>query len=91
MIIAVPPLLPGLINSINPKIPIGRASHLFDLAWLFGFFVASWVYTAASLVFPAKETFLTDEEVKDLREEHVEVEVEGEEEKGGLEGEVKVF
>lgn len=42
-------------------------------------------------MFPAKETFLTDEEVKDLREEHVEVEVEGEEEKGGLEGEVKVF
>ena len=40
----------------------------------------------ASLAFPAKETFLTDEEVEDSREERlddVEVEVEGE--KGGTE------
>lgn len=81
LIIAVPPLLPGLINSINPKISIGGASRLFDIAWLFGFFVASGVYTVASLVFPAKETFVTDEEVEDLREEKlddVKVEVEGE-------------
>ena len=69
MIVTVPPLFPGLINSINPKIPIGGASHLFDIAWMFGFFVASAVYTIASLVFPAKETFLTDEEVEKVREE----------------------
>lgn len=82
MIIAVPPLLPGLINSINPKIYIGGGSYLFHIAWLFGFFVASGVYTAASLLFPAKETFLTDGEVKALREEqHNEVEVEAEAEK----------
>ena len=66
IIIAVPPLLPGLMNSINTKIYIGGASHLFNIAWLFGFFVASGVYTAASLLFPAKETFLTDGEVEDL-------------------------
>lgn len=71
MVLAVPPLLPGLINSINPKIYIGGASYLFNIAWLFGFFVASGVYTAASLLFPAKETFLTDGEVRDLREEQV--------------------
>jgi len=83
MIIAVPPLLPGLINSINPKIYIGGASHLFNVAWLFGFFVAMGVYTAASLLFPAKETFLTDEEVTDLREEQVDG-VEKEKEKSGI-------
>ena len=76
MIIAVPPLLPGLINSINPSISIGGASYLFNVAWLFGFFVALGVYTTASLLFPAKETFLTDDEVADLREEQVEREVE---------------
>jgi len=82
MIIAVPPLLPGLINSINPKIYIGGASYLFNIAWLFGFFVASGVYTATSLMFPAKETFLMDDEVKDLREEWVgEAEAEVEKEK----------
>ena len=92
LIIAVPPLLPGLINSINPTIPIGGASHLFDIAWLFGFFFASGVYTAASVVFPAKEMFLTDEDVKDIREKHVgEVGVGVEKEKGELEGVEKVF
>lgn len=40
------------------------------------------MYTAASLVFPAKETFLTDEEVRDLREEQA-IEVEDEDEKEG--------
>jgi len=83
MIIAVPPLLPGLINSINPSIYIGGASYLFNVAWLFGFFVALGVYTAASLLFPAKETFLTDDEVTDLREEQVH-EVEVEKEKPGI-------
>ena len=80
MVIAVPPLLPGLVNSINADVRIGGASNLFSIAWLFGFFVALGVYTAASLVFPAKETFLTDEEVVDLREGRVE-EVEAEVEK----------
>ena len=69
MLVTVPPLLPGLINSINPKIHIGGAAYLFNIAWLFGFFVASGVYTAASLLFPAKETFLTDDEVTDSVDE----------------------
>jgi len=85
MILAVPPLLPGLINSINPSIYIGGASYLFNVAWLFGFFVALGVYTAASLLFPAKETFLTDDEVVDLRGEQVDgIEVEVEKEKSAI-------
>ncbi|KAF9779792.1 NCS1 nucleoside transporter family [Thelephora terrestris] len=84
LVVAVPPLLPGLINSINPDIYIGRASHLFHIAWLFGFFVASGVYTAVSLVFPAKETFLVDQVGHGLGEGQVgeaEAEVEVEVEK----------
>jgi NCS1 family nucleobase:cation symporter-1 len=72
LIISVSPLIPGLINSINPNIPIGGASHLFSIAWFFGFSVASTVYTTTSLVFPAEETFLTDEEADELREREVE-------------------
>ena len=33
---SVPPTMPGLINSINPKIKVGGAVHLFDNAWIFG-------------------------------------------------------
>ncbi len=37
MLAAVPPLLPGLINSINTKISVDAgAMHLFDFAWLYG-------------------------------------------------------
>ena len=28
--------MPGLINSINPKIKIGGIVHVFDFAWIFG-------------------------------------------------------
>ncbi|TCD70364.1 hypothetical protein EIP91_003716 [Steccherinum ochraceum] len=64
ILFTVPITLPGLINSINPKIHVGRAVHLFDIAWLFGFFVASTVYYVASTLFPAKETFV-DETILD--------------------------
>ena len=36
MFVSVPPTLPGLINSINPSIDVGRAFYVFDIAWLFG-------------------------------------------------------
>ena len=73
-----------MCSSDLPKIHIGGASNLFNIAWLFGFFVALGVYTAASLLFPAKETFLTDDEVSGMCEERLnEVEVEGEKEKAG--------
>ena len=45
------------------------------------------MYTTASLLFPAKETFLTDGEAKDLHEEQQVNEVEvGVEEKSGSVG-----
>ena len=79
MVIAVPPLLPGLIHSINTDVYIGGAASLFNVAWLFGFFVASGVYTAASLLFPARETFLMGGETSDSQEEQIDkIEVEKE-------------
>ncbi|KAG2356905.1 NCS1 nucleoside transporter family [Suillus spraguei] len=58
MMVTVGPTLPGLINSINPSIKIGYATHLFDIAWMYGFVVASLVYYVASYLFPAHGTYV---------------------------------
>ncbi|KAI0649150.1 NCS1 nucleoside transporter family [Trametes meyenii] len=60
ILVSVPPNMPGLISSINPKIDVGGAMKIFDFAWLFGFFTASVTFTVLSLVFPAKETFIPE-------------------------------
>lgn len=36
MLVTVVPTFPGLVNSINPAITVGYASHLFDIAWMYG-------------------------------------------------------
>ena len=36
MLFSITPTLPGLINNINPKIFVGNASLLFNIAWLYG-------------------------------------------------------
>jgi len=69
ILLSVPPLMPGLINLINPSIQIGRAVNLFDIAWIFGFVVALVVYTNVSLLFPAKETFLDEDSFNDINTE----------------------
>ncbi|KAL5498160.1 hypothetical protein ACEPAH_2290 [Sanghuangporus vaninii] len=58
MLISIPPNMPGLINSINMNVRVGNVVHIFDVAWLFGFFSASIVYYVASVLFPARETIL---------------------------------
>ncbi|KAI0806114.1 cytosine-purine permease [Irpex lacteus] len=58
VVVSVGPTLPGLIHSINPKIFVGNDSHLFDIAWIYGFTVSSVVYYLTSTFFPAKETYL---------------------------------
>ncbi|KAI0926219.1 hypothetical protein AcW1_008440 [Taiwanofungus camphoratus] len=68
IVCSVPPNFPGLINSINPKIKVGAATHVFDFAWIFGFTVASTVYYIASRLFPAKETYL-EKAIIDAEEE----------------------
>ncbi|KAG1718706.1 permease for cytosine/purines, uracil, thiamine, allantoin-domain-containing protein [Suillus paluster] len=58
MVVTVGPTLPGLINSINPAIKIGYAIHLFDIAWMYGFVVASLVYYVTSYFFPPRGTYV---------------------------------
>jgi len=36
MFVTVVPTFPGLVNSIDPAINVGYASHLFDIAWMYG-------------------------------------------------------
>ncbi|KAI0346056.1 cytosine-purine permease [Trametopsis cervina] len=60
MVLSVGPTLPGLINSINPNITVGNGVFLFDVAWIFGFTVASSVYYVTSTLFPARETYMDE-------------------------------
>ncbi|KAH8115076.1 cytosine-purine permease [Phellopilus nigrolimitatus] len=66
LLVSVPPNLPGLISSINTSIKVGGSVHVFDIAWLFGFFSASFVYYVTSMLFPAKETMLDAPIFEDL-------------------------
>ncbi|KAF5343585.1 hypothetical protein D9757_002102 [Collybiopsis confluens] len=58
LLFSVVPSFPGLISSINPNIDVGASIHLFDIAWLYGFFVAGCLHWSLSMLFPAHETFL---------------------------------
>jgi NCS1 family nucleobase:cation symporter-1 len=58
LVASVPPLLPGLISSINSSVHVSNAMRLFDIAWIYGFFMASFIYFITSKFFPAAETFL---------------------------------
>ncbi|KAF7312262.1 hypothetical protein MIND_00239200 [Mycena indigotica] len=81
LLFSVTPSLPGLAASINTTIHVGDASHLFDIAWLYGvrtstfrlgnyaddvqFFTAGVLYWGLSLLFPAKETYLEEADLGD--------------------------
>jgi len=58
LLFSVIPSLPGLAASINLDIHVGNASKLFDIAWLYGFFTAGFLYWTLSSLFPARETYL---------------------------------
>ncbi|EIW76701.1 NCS1 nucleoside transporter family [Coniophora puteana RWD-64-598 SS2] len=60
MLVTVIPTLPGLANSINPNIYVGKAAHLFDIAWMYGFFVSCVVYYTTSVLFPPRGTFVDE-------------------------------
>ncbi|KDQ54500.1 hypothetical protein JAAARDRAFT_135506 [Jaapia argillacea MUCL 33604] len=82
LLVSVPPNLPGLINSINLKIPAGGAVYLFDIAWILGFTLALSVYSVTSILFPAKETFMKEAILPDREDsESVEGSTSGEREK----------
>ncbi|KAF5353440.1 hypothetical protein D9756_008119 [Leucocoprinus leucothites] len=60
LIVSVTPNLPGLIHNINPNIFVGNTSYMFNVSWIFGFFVAGSVYWILSVVFPPRETFVDE-------------------------------
>ncbi|KAJ7471429.1 cytosine-purine permease [Mycena galericulata] len=56
--LGVLPNVPGFAASLNPKIEVNRASHIFDIAWIYGFFSTSFVFWILSTSFPPRETFV---------------------------------
>ncbi|PIL35616.1 transporter [Ganoderma sinense ZZ0214-1] len=92
ILLSVPPNMPGLIASINTNINVGGAIKIFDFAWLFGFFVASTVYSILSLGFPAKETYITEAIIGDQKnvDESMESEKSSHHDKDVMEGDVKL-
>lgn len=57
---AVVPNLPGLAHSINANSVIGTGlTHLYTFDWLYGFVSSIVVYTATSLIFPAKNALVS--------------------------------
>ena len=57
-LVGVAPSMPGFINGINPDVDVGVGIHPYQFGWLLGFFGTALVYTALSLLLPARETFI---------------------------------
>ncbi|KAF4341513.1 uracil permease [Fusarium beomiforme] len=57
---ALGPTLPGLAYNVNNKLYIGGAIYIANMSWYYGIIVAFSVYSAASLLVPAKETLVSD-------------------------------
>ncbi|KAK9483511.1 permease for cytosine/purines, uracil, thiamine, allantoin-domain-containing protein [Lipomyces starkeyi] len=59
--VSLGPNLPGLANSVNHSVGLtGGIVHLWDVNYLYGLFVAVFVYVSLSLIFPPKETFVPE-------------------------------
>jgi NCS1 family nucleobase:cation symporter-1 len=48
----------GMAHAVNPKLKIGNITHIYDINYLYGFFVAFIAYATLSLLFPAEETLV---------------------------------
>lgn len=57
-LVGVAPNLPGLINSVNKHIEVGKGIHPYQFGWLLGFFGSSVVYVGLSWVFPDRKTLI---------------------------------
>jgi NCS1 family nucleobase:cation symporter-1 len=60
IIVSAGPNMPGLVHAVNPKINIGGAIYISDINFLYGFSSAFLVFVVLNLIWPAKETLLTD-------------------------------
>lgn len=59
MLVSVTPQLPGLVNAVNPSLPIGGAVYIANLNWYYGIFSCAAVYIGLNLGFPAHETLVS--------------------------------
>ena len=48
----------GMAQAVNPRIRIGDLSHVYDINYLYGFFVAFVVYAALTYLVPAPATLV---------------------------------
>lgn len=85
LIISVTPQLPGLINAVNPSIPIGGIKYLTNFNWYFGIFLCLAVHVGLSLLFPAEET-LCSELIEGLGADEVSATASSNETEGGEKG-----
>ena len=60
LIVSVMPQLPGLINAVNPSIPIGGAIYITRMNWYFGIILCTAIHVGLSLLFPAEETLCSE-------------------------------
>jgi NCS1 family nucleobase:cation symporter-1 len=58
MLVSVTPQLPGLVNAVNPSLPIGGAVYIANMNWYYGILSCMAVYSILSLAFPAHETLV---------------------------------
>ncbi|KAK7203245.1 permease for cytosine/purines, uracil, thiamine, allantoin-domain-containing protein [Myxozyma melibiosi] len=60
-VISLTPNLPGLANSVTPSLGLsGGIVHVWDINYLYGFWVAVFVYSSLSLLFPEPETLIPE-------------------------------
>lgn len=60
-VISLTPNLPGLANSVTPSLGLsGGIVHVWDINYLYGFWVAVFVYSSLSLLFPEKDTLIPE-------------------------------
>lgn len=60
LVVSVTPQLPGLINAVNPSIPIGDAIYITHFNWYFGIVLCTITHVGLSLLFPAEETLCAE-------------------------------
>jgi nucleobase:cation symporter-1, NCS1 family len=73
-LVGLVPNLPGLINSVNPKVKVGSGARPYDFGWLLGFGATSLVYIGLSYAFPPTESLI---DVAILPDEYYDGHVEG--------------
>ncbi|KAI6846652.1 uridine permease-like protein Fui1 [Hortaea werneckii] len=64
------PLMPGFCNAVSSSTALDTgAEHLYNLSYLYGFLVSAGLYCVLSRIFPAKEAYVTDDDIVEFASE----------------------